>query len=126
MSKRKLVETYEVWNSGGHVYVVSGKLTDGTWFMANFGDESIISIYATEDAMMESMGEYGEDFIRNLAPRNPMSRDIYREIFEDAMADDSKASWYHSLVVSAKAEYEDVLNNEELLNELDEWEESSK
>lgn len=122
MAKEKMVKSHDVWNSGGHVYVVTGQLTDGTWFLGSFGDEFLISIYETEDAMMEAMAENGDGFIRFLAPRNPLSKQIYGEIFDAEIRKKGKEWWFYQLVESTMQEYDDVMHNEELLNELDEWE----
>ena len=123
MEKNKMVKSYDVWNSGGNIYVMSGQLTDGTWFLGNFGGESIISIYKTEDVMMESM--YGDGFIRHLSPRNPLSKQIYREVFEteDAEAKEGKfVGWYVDMLERVMQEYEELMKDDELLNELDVWE----
>ena len=124
MAKDKMVKSYGVWNSGGSIYVVSGQLTDGTWFLGNYGDESIISIYKTEDAMLEGMGEYGDDFLRNLSPRNPLSKQIYAEIFKAEMERerDGRTWWHDGILKQAMREYDHLMHDEKLLNELDVWE----
>lgn len=122
MAKEKMVKSHDVWNSGGGVYVVSGELNDGKGFLASFGNEFVISLYETEQAVEDSWDDWTQGFIRYIAPRNPISKQIYGEIFDAEIRKKGKEWWFYRLVESTMQEYDDVMHNEELLNELDEWE----
>ncbi len=112
----KIVESLEF--TGGEA--IFGKLKTGEFFTGNYGDEFIIDLYKTQEASYESYGDIDDDFIACLPPRDELNKQIYAEIFEivangDYSDDDKELNAY------VTDEYKEVMANDELLDELDEW-----
>ena len=103
MAKDKMVESYEVWNSGGNIYVATGQLKSGEWFSTDIEYECVIFLYKTEKATWDDYGMDSEDFIRMIDPTTEESHAIFMEIFEEEK--DKGTQFWREFIEECEADY---------------------